>query len=69
MTGVKPYILRSVCRELTSDASGSRTSKEHDINERVKQVLESEDLDVIVDLQEVNEGRVAKYDISLGQVC
>jgi hypothetical protein len=63
MAGVKPYMLRSIYRELTNDASGSRSSKEGDIDERVKEALRSEDLDVIIDLRETNEGRVGKYDI------
>ena len=63
MAGVKPYVLRSIYRELTNDASNSRTSEEGDIDERVKEVLASEDLDVIVDLREMNEGRVAKYGV------
>ena len=61
MTGVKPYVLRNLYHELTHDASGSRTSQ-GDIDEYVKQVLESKDHDVIVHLREMNEGRAAKYD-------
>ena len=63
MAGVKPYALMSIYREPTNDASGSRTSEEGDIDERVKEALASEDLDVIIDLREMNEGRVAKFDI------
>ena len=63
MAGVKPYVLRSIYRELANDASNSRTSEEGDIDERVKEVLASEDLDVIVDLREMNEGCVAKYGV------
>ena len=63
MAGVKPYVLRSLYHELTNDASGSRTSEEADIDERVKEALAAEDLDVIIDLREMNEGRVGKYDI------
>ena len=60
MAEVKPYALRSIYRELTNDASGYHTSEEGDIDERVK---EAEDLDVIIDLREMKEGRVAKFDI------
>ena len=67
MPGVKPYLLRSIYRELTNDASGSRTTKEEDIDERIKEALSSEDLDIIIDMRELNEGCVAKYDTFWGK--
>ena len=67
MAGVMPYLLRSIYRELTNDASGSRTTKEEDIDERIKEALSSEDLDIIIDMRELNEGRVAKYDTFWGK--
>ena len=63
MSGVKPFVLRSIYRELTNDASGSRTNNEEDIDERVKEAIASEDLDIIVDMRELNQGHVAKYDV------
>ena len=56
-------MLRSIYRELTNDASGSRTNNEEDIDERVKEAIASEDLDIIVDMRELNQGHVAKYDV------
>ena len=62
MSGTKPYILHSIYRELTGDASGSRTYDEAQVDVRLKEVLELEDFEVIVDLRELNEGRTSKYD-------
>ncbi len=62
MNGTKPFILRSIYQELTGDASGSRTYDEELVDQRLKEALDSEDFDIIVDLRELNEGRTAKYD-------
>ena len=62
MSGTKPYILRSIYRELTGDASGSRTYDEAQVDERLKEALDLEDFEVIVDLRELNEGQASKYD-------
>ena len=58
----KPVVLRSIYRELTGDASGSSTLTETTIDKRLKEVLSFEDVDIIVDLRESNEGRRGKYD-------
>lgn len=63
MDGTKSYVLRSVYRELTGDASGSRTSSEEEVDKRVNEVLTSEDTDLIIDLRELNEGVPSKYNI------
>ena len=62
MPGVKPYLLKSIYHKLTNDANGSHTTKEEDTDERVKEALSSKHLDIIIDMQELNEGCVAKYD-------
>ena len=62
MDGVKPYALRSIYRQLTRDASVSRTSEE-EVDERVKEVLSSKDIDIIIDLRELNEGAASKYQV------
>ena len=59
----KPFVLRSIYRELTGDASGASTSNEAAIDKRLKEALSCEDIDIIVDLREANEGRGGKYDI------
>ena len=63
MDGVKPYMLRGVYRELMRDARVSRTTSEEEIDERVKEVLASEDTDIIIDLRELNEGQKSKDDV------
>ncbi len=45
----KPFILRSIYQELTGDASGASTS-EAAIDERLKEAMSHEDIDIIVDL-------------------
>ena len=42
----------------TKDASGSRISNEEDIDKRVKEALASEDLDIVIDICQLNQGRV-----------
>ena len=60
----KPYVLRSILyRQLTGDASGASTSNEAAIDGRLKEALSHEDIDIIVDLREINEGRSGKYDV------
>ena len=59
----KPFVLRSIYRELTGDASGASTTNETAIDERLKEAVSHEDIDIIVDLREENEGRTGKYNI------
>ena len=63
MSGTKPFVLRSIYREITKDASVSRTCEEEEVDERLKEALDSEDMDIIVDLRELNEDRAAKYEV------
>ena len=63
MRGTKPYVLRSIYRELTKDASCSRTAEEEEVDQRVQELLSLEDVDIVVDLRELNEGREAKYEL------
>ena len=62
MSGTKPFVLRSIYRELTGNASSSCTYDEGQVDMRLKEALDSEDFDIIVDMRELNEGRTAKYD-------
>lgn len=57
----KPYIFRSIYKSLTGDTSSSDTTDEAAIDQRLKEAIESEDIDLIIDLREANEGRVGKY--------
>ena len=67
MSGTKPYVLRSIYRELTKDASCSRPSEEQEVDQRVQEVLSFEDMDIVIDIREMNEGREAKYELFLDQ--
>lgn len=63
MSGTKPCMLRSIYPELTKDASCSRTADEEEFDRRVQELLSFEDVDIVIDLRELNEGREAKYEI------
>ena len=53
----KPYVLHSIYRELTGDASGASTTSEAAIDERLMEALSHEDVDILCGLREANEGR------------
>ena len=57
----KQYILRSIYKSLTGNSSSFYTTDEAAINQRLKEAIENEYLDVIIDLREANEGQVGKY--------
>ena len=59
----KPVVLRSIYRELTGDASGSSTTNESAIDQWLKEALMFEDVDILVDFWEANEGRIGKYNM------
>ena len=63
MSGTKPFVLRSVYRELTGDVSGSRTYDEGQVDRRLREAIDSKDFDIIIDMRELNEGRQAKFDV------
>ena len=61
MANVKPAYLREMYHELTGDSSAASSEIESHINERVRQALELEDPDVVVDLRQHNKGHSSKY--------
>jgi len=61
MPKTPPYILRDIYKELTGDQSGSRTSNEKEIDQRIREAVELEDPDIIVDLRHNNAGQTEKY--------
>ena len=63
MDGTKPYVLRSIYHELTKDCSSARTLEEKEVDARVKEVLEAEDPDILVDLRHLNHGAPTKYEV------
>ena len=61
VTGTKPAVLREAYRRLTGDASAASSQTEHNVDERLTEILDSEDPDLIWDLRLNNEGRPEKY--------
>ena len=47
---------------VTGDCSVTSSEAENHINERVRQAIESEDIDAVVHLQHHNKGQPSKYD-------
>ena len=46
---------------VTGDQSGSLTTNESEIDERLHEALEKEDPDIVIGLQEVNKGHSSKF--------
>lgn len=63
MNNTKPVVLRAVYRELTGDSSASNTLTDSEIDARLKVAVSMEDVDILVDLRDLNEGRKGKYDV------
>lgn len=61
VTSSKPAFLREAYRCLTGNQSCSSNASEQAIDERVKQILDDEDPDLICDLRINNEGHPEKY--------
>ena len=61
MANVKPADLRKIYHELTGDNSANSSEIECRVNEHVKQALELEDPDLVVDLRQHNKGHPSKY--------
>ena len=57
----KPCFLHEIYKRLTGDASASRTADEAEIDMRVHLAMDGEDIGIMVDLQEMNEGRPEKF--------
>ena len=49
-------------RQLTGDTSAASCESEKDIDERLRQALDLEDPDIVVDLRHHNKGQSSKYD-------
>ena len=60
----KPLALRWFYKEVTNDQSSAATTDEAEVDRRVQLTIDMEDPDVVVDLQEHNMGRVARFDAS-----
>ena len=61
-SAVKPAVLRYFYKDLTGDSSCSDTHAQEEIDSRVKQAIEMEDPDILLDLRQHNKGQCSKYD-------
>ena len=68
MTGTKSAILREAYRRLTGDAAAPNCLVEKQVDERVRELLEFEDPEIIWDLRLNNKGRPELYEEFL-QAC
>lgn len=62
-SSARPYVLRDIYTELTGDRSASRTTEEAEIDQRIREALDVEDPDIIIDLRELNAGQSDKYKV------
>ena len=68
MADVQPAYLRAIYHELTGGCSAASSETESHVNERLKHVLELEDVDAVVDLRYHNKGQPCKFD-KFWEVC
>lgn len=62
LQGTPAFLLRDIYKELTGDASVARSSDESEVDKRLRETLECEDFDIIVDLREGRAEGQTKYD-------
>ena len=63
-----PYVLRDIYKALTKDQCASCTTNQKEIDMRIKEALESEDADIIVDLREFNGRSTDRYKV-FWEIC
>ena len=61
-SAVKPAVLRYFYKDLTGDSSSSQTLDQSEIDSRVKQAIEMEDPAIVMDLRQLNTGKISQYD-------
>ena len=59
---VKPAALRFFYRDLTGDQSAASTSDQEQLDQRIQQIIDMEDLNVLSDLRALNSGQASRYD-------
>ena len=59
---VKPAALRFFYRDLTGDQSAASTSDQEQLDQRIQQIIDMEDPNVLPDLQALNSGQASRYD-------
>lgn len=62
VASVQPAYLREIYRQLTGDASVASSENEKGVDERLRQSLDLEDAEVVVDLRHHNQGHATKYE-------
>ena len=67
VTGIKSAILREAYKRLTVDQSAAETSNEELVDQRVKEMLDMENPDLIWGLRVNNEGQPEQYTEFLGE--
>ena len=60
-THAKPAFLQEAYRHLTGDATAANTAEEAEVDKRVAELLDTEDPDLVWDLQLINPGRPDVY--------
>ena len=65
LTHSKPAFLSEVYHRLTGDCSASSNLREEEVNQRIAQLVDNEDPDLVWDLRCNNEGRPETYQIFL----
>ena len=67
-SGVKPHQFRFIYKELTGDSSESINLTEKEIDQRVREFIDMEDIDILPDLRIHNSGRQSSFD-SFWNIC
>jgi hypothetical protein len=62
LCSVKPAFLREVYRKLTGDATAAHDKDQEIVDSRIREALDTEDPELIVDLRATNSGRPPSYD-------
>lgn len=62
VTGVKSGILREAYRRLTADQSATTNLSQSEVDERIRDLLDGEDPDLVWDLRVQNNGRPEQYE-------
>ena len=61
MVDIKPTYLCEIYCELTGNSSAASSETVSHVSERVRQALDLEDTDAVVDLRHHNKGQLSKY--------
>lgn len=62
VANIQPAYLQEILRQLTGDASAASSESEEEVDECVRQALDLEDAEVVVDLRHHNKGHTSKYE-------